>query len=284
MLTPANYYDARLIELTTDADGVSMLVLEYNGEVLRLHTIHQPREIGGDRPWLCQGTIGVAQFVPDAYRIIGPLRDKVPRLLGVAFYRFTSYHDQTLRRAGELDGADPDAVSEGRVPNVIGWRSRGRGFRAPLGLIPGGDGGFIPDRTVPVTLRVPPEFVTLCRDYGLGPADMLRGFIADAAGLHNYFVTPRADGYSSNGSDERDHAEQWIWRAYGPLYEDAQQAIADAERAEEEREEREAEREDLESAVDGYCDAGGTIDELCALVGQLTEAKAAGRDEPTDHE
>jgi len=44
---------------------------------------------------------------------------------------------------------------------------------------------------------------------------VLRGFIADAASLNNYMAEPRADGYSSNGSDERMLAYDYIERAYG---------------------------------------------------------------------
>jgi hypothetical protein len=39
------------------------------------------------------------------------------------------------------------------------------GLRAPIGHIPGENGRFVPDETVPVTIRVRPEFVTSAGAY-----------------------------------------------------------------------------------------------------------------------
>lgn len=38
------------------------------------------------------------------------------------------------------------------------------------------------------------------------PETVLRGFVADLAGIINQHTNPRTDGYSSNGSDERNMA------------------------------------------------------------------------------
>jgi hypothetical protein len=54
-----------------------------------------------------------------------------------------------------------------------------------------------------LTLELPPEFVALCQADGVEPEVVLRGFIADLAEIVNWAADPRADGYSSNGSDER---------------------------------------------------------------------------------
>lgn len=271
-MTPAAYFDTRFVELSTDAEGVSMLVLEYQGEPLRLHTVHAPRDAAGDHPLLIPGAIGAAELVPDAVLLMRPLMDQVPRLRGEPFYRFTCYRDQTLRRAPELDGADPAAVAEGRVPNVIGWRASGRAFRAPVGLMPGEGGGFIPDRTVPVTLRVPPEFVDRCAEFGLSAETVLRGFIADAAGLQNYTHTPRADGYSSNGSDERQQAEDWMERAYAHHREEAEQWAAAREQAVEDFEVREARielLEDILAELEGQgVDVDAAIERMRAVIEQ----------------
>jgi hypothetical protein len=47
---------------------------------------------------------------------------------------------------------------------------------------------------------------------------VLRGFIADLCGIMNWANNPRADGYSSNGSDERQMAEQYQWRVGYPWW------------------------------------------------------------------
>lgn len=54
-----------------------------------------------------------------------------------------------------------------------------------------------------MTLELPPEFIELCRGDNVPPEVVLRGFIADLAGIVSWAASPRTDGYSSNGSDER---------------------------------------------------------------------------------
>ncbi|MCG7877237.1 MAG: hypothetical protein N0C90_13015 [Candidatus Thiodiazotropha endolucinida] len=67
-----------------------------------------------------------------------------------------------------------------------------------------------------VTIELPDEFVDLCKDDETSAEDVLRGFIADLCGIMNYANNPRADGYSSNGSDERMMARDYYDRAgYG---------------------------------------------------------------------
>lgn len=67
-----------------------------------------------------------------------------------------------------------------------------------------------------ITLELPAEFVNLCAADGVTPDLVLRGFIADLAGIMNWASAPRADGYSSNGSDERMMAQAYYERVGYP--------------------------------------------------------------------
>lgn len=170
---------------------------------------------------------------------------------------FVAYPDPTLRRAHELDRRVPSSL-DGERQNVIGWRCAAKpdGFLAPEDFIPGPEGSFIPDRTVPVSLRVPPEFVQQCDTVGLTPVDVLRGFVADLAGVSNLVRCPRVDGYSSNGSDERDMADAYFDRAFGHLREQAEHQA----RVREDREEAlalESEQNDaMEELFEAFAEAG----------------------------
>jgi hypothetical protein len=73
---------------------------------------------------------------------------------------------------------------------------------------------MIKDQTTALEICIPPEFANTCAERGLTPEIVLRGFIADLCALHNFVANPRADGYSSNGSDERMMAREWFDRAY----------------------------------------------------------------------
>ena len=67
-----------------------------------------------------------------------------------------------------------------------------------------------------LTLELPPEFIALCADDGVTPETVLTGFIADLCSIVNTTDDPRADGYSSNGSDERDMAMDYYRRVGYP--------------------------------------------------------------------
>lgn len=67
-----------------------------------------------------------------------------------------------------------------------------------------------------LTIELPPEFLELCQRDGTTPETVLKGFIADLCGIMNWTSNPRTDGYSSNGSDERDLAEQYYQRVGYP--------------------------------------------------------------------
>lgn len=67
-----------------------------------------------------------------------------------------------------------------------------------------------------LTLELPAEFVNLCAADGVTPDLVLRGFIADLAGIMNWANAPRTDGYGSNGSDERRYAMEYYERVGYP--------------------------------------------------------------------
>lgn len=123
---------------------------------------------------------------------------------------FQPYLEQRLRRAMQYDLAD-----------MWAWRLEGKEdiILVKASLIPGTDGQVIFDETTPLVLAIPPEFTALCSEYKMEPEQVLRGFIADACGLQNDFKEPREDSYSSNGSDERTQAYEYLERAYGVLRE-----------------------------------------------------------------
>ena len=67
-----------------------------------------------------------------------------------------------------------------------------------------------------ITLDLPPEFIALCKADNVPPEVVLRGFIADLAEIISWADNPRADGYSSNGSDERRYAMEYYERVGYP--------------------------------------------------------------------
>jgi len=78
-----------------------------------------------------------------------------------------------------------------------------------------------------ITLELPEEFIALCKADGTDPQTVLRGFIADLCGIINWANDPRADGYSSHGSDERSLARAYYervgypyWKAWGLIDKD----------------------------------------------------------------
>jgi hypothetical protein len=63
-----------------------------------------------------------------------------------------------------------------------------------------------------LTINLPDEFLELCDYDRTDPSRVLRGFIADLCGIMNWVSSPRADEYSSNGSDEREFARAYYDR------------------------------------------------------------------------
>jgi hypothetical protein len=120
-------------------------------------------------------------------------------------FAFQTYADQRLRRALEADDVGG---------NRWGWRIGERRFVVQSGLLPGHDGAVVRRDTEAVALDLPREFLDFCDGRGLNPATVLRVFIGDLCGLSNLFECPREDGYTSNGSDERDLAKGYFERAF----------------------------------------------------------------------
>ncbi len=69
-----------------------------------------------------------------------------------------------------------------------------------------------------ITLDLPQEFIALCEEDGTDPQTVIRGFIADLCGIMNWAANPREDGYSSNGSDEREKAREYYERVGYPYW------------------------------------------------------------------
>lgn len=69
-----------------------------------------------------------------------------------------------------------------------------------------------------LSLELPPEFIAMCAGDGVAPEVVLRGFIADLCEIMNWAASPRADGYSSNGSDERRMAGEYYERVGYPWW------------------------------------------------------------------
>lgn len=67
-----------------------------------------------------------------------------------------------------------------------------------------------------VTIQLPEEFIEQCNYDMVCPALVLRGFIADLCGIMSWASDPRGDGYSSNGSDEREFAMRYYERVGYP--------------------------------------------------------------------
>jgi hypothetical protein len=75
-------------------------------------------------------------------------------------------------------------------------------------------------RTNKLALELPAEFIDLCERDGVTPETVLKGFIADLCEIINWQSNPRADGYSSNGSDERRLADEYYNRVGYPYWND----------------------------------------------------------------
>lgn len=68
-----------------------------------------------------------------------------------------------------------------------------------------------------IAVELPEEFLALCKSDNVDPNTVLRGFIADVSGIINW-GGKRQDGYSSNGSDEREMAYAYYKRVGYPYW------------------------------------------------------------------
>lgn len=250
-------HNVRLVDVKPADNGLSRLTVEHGGK--------QHELVGGgpfSEEWSRRD---VGKFGCVVSAISGG------RELPIGACYFRPYTDQSLRRVPELDAREV-RLEGGQRANSVGWicDAMPNGFRAPLGLIPGENGQFLPDQTVEVTLRVPPEFVRQCARVQMDPEALLRSFVGDLAGVQNYVICPRADGYGSNGSDERDRAEAWLERAHGMNAIDLYQ-LDEREGA---AEERLSQREDFADLLDDFEGHGGKPEELFAAVQALIDKQA----------
>jgi len=252
-------HNVRLIAVHPGEHGLVRMTVEHAGN---------RGELAGGSPFSDEWSrrdVGKIGCLVSASRISGELP--------VGAFYFRPYVDQSLRRVPELDASNAGLGKEpGKRPNVIGWfcDAKPNGFRAPVGLIPGEGGQFVEDETIEVTLRVPPEFVRECDRVQMSPEEVLRSFAGDLAGIHNFVVRPRADGYGSNGSDERNQAEAWLVRAYG------MNAI-DLDALEQQRanaQEKQYQRDDFADLLGEFESHGGKPEELIAAVQALVDKQA----------
>ncbi len=243
-------HNVRLVDVQQGDGGQELLTIEHAGETRAL--------VGGGK-WS-------DEFSRRNVGRVGYLRPAdIARVAGACY--FHDYIDQSLRRVPELDGTATRS-------EPVGWccDAKPHGFWAPLGIIPGEGGRFVHDATVSVTLRVPPEFVRECRRVQKSPEELLRSFVGDLAGIINTGACPRADGYGSNGSDEREYADAWYERAHGMFAIDLDEVDA----REEEIEEREALVGEFGDMLADFESNGGKADDLLAQVQAIVDKQAAG--------
>lgn len=247
---PSPVHNVRLMELKPNAIGEELLVVQYAGNEYELCSGAKYREPNPNVSII--GQIGYVCF--ESLWLSGV---RGPGWL------FRPYIDQSLRRMHELD-----------LLHDVGWWCEARdGFRAPAGVIPGSGGAFVPDETVQTQLRVPKEFVQVATALQLHPDELLRSFIGDLCGLNNYLGCPRADGYSSNGSDERDYAQAWLDRAYGHQGIDLEAAMVPDVDLDDERWSL---QDDINDLVDAFLKSGGDPEAIVDAVRKFVDDSQPG--------
>lgn len=95
-------------------------------------------------------------------------------------------------------------------------------------------------------------------------------FVGDLAGIQNFVVKPRADGYGSNGSDEREYAGAWLDRAHGMNAID----LDEQHEREAEAKEKQFQRDDFAALLDDFESYGGKADDLFAATQALVDKQA----------
>ncbi|HDR9133231.1 hypothetical protein KDX16_30960 [Burkholderia vietnamiensis] len=253
-LSRIEIHNVQLLDVRPGEDGRERFVVEHQG------TKHELTG-GSWNETFSRRDVGRFGYVLPATARLSEHRE------GVCYFR--PYLDQSLRRVPEFDASTAAEDQGGRAPEVVGWvcDSVPGGFRAPVGIVPGENGRFVPDETIPITVRVPPEFVRECKRVQMSPEELLRSFVGDLAGIQNFTSSPRADRYGSNGSDERDYAEQWLDRAHGMNAID----LDDLEAREQESKDKQFEREDFLAFLDDFQGQGGTADDLFRMVQEIVD-------------
>ena len=269
-LRPMTVHNVRLVEVRAAPDGLEVLSIEYEGSF---------REIPGGGRWNPEFSgrdVGRVGYLVHA-RAANSVQDldiSTRQQQGGRCY-FRAYVDPSLRRVPALDGllSMSHELTGGRIAQH-GWYCDAKpgGFLAPAGLIPGQHGEFVADDTIAVTVRVPKEFVREAARAQLKPKALLESFIGDLAGVQNLVACPRADGYGSNGSDERNYAEAWLERAHG-------MNMIDLDELEERRalaHEEAAQRDELVALLEEYTEAGGDPQDLISAVQAIVDRENEG--------
>lgn len=191
-------YDVLLVDVQSTTAGGVLLTIEHAGKAYRL--------VGEERWYHTYGRSHVGKM-----GCIKPVAAR-PHKQETGACEFTRYIDQSLRRAPELDIAR-HASKDGSFPPVLGWRHDGHqdGFLAPFDFVPGYTGRFVPDETVALTLRVPPEFLLQCKRLDLTPETVLRTFIGDVCGIQTSYQEPRADGYGRKRDLATELTADWLY-------------------------------------------------------------------------
>lgn len=257
-------HNVTLLDVQQGSQNHTVLTIEYQGGVTELHGY----------PWIDSFKTYVGMV---GYTVPGqPYETSLPGTRALVHFR--PYADQSLRRVYELDQTNHQSqlvpLNHGPFPHhrahsICAWRcdDRPNVFWAPAGLVPGPGGRFMADETVVVSVRVPPEFVREAIRVQMKPAELLESFIGDVTGINSYANNPRADRFSSNGSDERDMASAWLERAHGMNAIDLDELL-----------EREEQQQEWNAQVDLWTDllgefagGGGNAEQLLEAVSNLVD-------------
>lgn len=238
-------HNVRLVAGRADGDG-AMLDVEANGHTM---SVHRPFAWSAYDQDHLVGKIG---YLVRPTRTADGLTRYVHRTV-----QFVAYEEPSLRRCSALDANGKHGWLHGSGDYVL----------AAPGIIPGRLGQIVEDRTRAATIAVPPEFEVLAKRFGQSPETILRAFIADAARIFNDGHFPREDGFSSSGSDERELAETYIRRAFGPPILSEYQVLE----AEETKQTRLSQLEAIADSFDEYVAHGGNPDTLQQHLDELVD-------------
>ncbi|WP_061291191.1 hypothetical protein [Azotobacter vinelandii] len=268
-------HNVRLLDVRPAGNGYTRLIVEHTGITRELTSATRWHDAYGQNRQNQMWPVGRHGYLEPLPAWLTAEDDRPEGTeLPLQAIVFRAYRDRSLRRVPDLDAfAGPG--HEGK--SLIGWvcDAQPDGFLAPPGIIPGDDGQFVADEAIPITLRVPPEFVRECHQVRMTPQEVLRSFVGDLAGIEAG-AAPRADHYSSNGSDERMLAQAWLDRAHGFNRID-QEELANREAEEAEREEMAYLHDDFVALLNEFERLGGLPEDLIAAVKVMLDKPARGK-------
>jgi hypothetical protein len=129
-----------------------------------------------------------------------------------ASFAFHVYADQRLRRAPDLDDLQQDRW---------GWRIGERRFGVRSGVLPGRNGSVVACDTEDFVIPIPREFLDYCRERGVEPLRILRGFVSNVCALTSGFERPREDNYRHDGVRACELATTYMQCIVGEFDEDS---------------------------------------------------------------